>query len=256
MPKQNVYHLQATADQIGQYVLLSGDPERVLTISAHFDSAREVSASRGFLIHTGTLEGVRVSAACTGIGGPSASLVIEELIALGAHTLLRVGTCGSLQPYVKASDIVISVASIRDEGTTRQYVPVEFPAVASFEIVCELVAAARNTSGTCHIGITHCKDSFYSEYPECTSNPTKTRNRWATWSRANALATEMEAAALFVLGALRGCRTGTVLSVVGSVLDENLISDQSAVPRAIVVAIEAIRRVITADGLKRGTIDK
>ncbi len=247
MPKQNIYHLQASSSQIGQYVFLVGDPDRVPAISASFESPCEISTARGFLIHTGTIEGVLVSAVCTGIGGPSASLVVEELIALGAHTLLRVGTCGSLQTYVKIGDLVISVASIRDEGTTKQYVPVEFPAVASFEIVRELISAATNASGTCHVGVTHCKDSFYSEYPEYTANPTETRNRWATWSRANALATDMEAASLFVLGVLRGCRTGAILAVVGSVLEENLISDQSAVRYAVAAAIEAMVRVIKSD---------
>jgi uridine phosphorylase len=256
MPKQKIYHLQANQDQIGQYVLLSGDPDRVLTISAYFESPREVASSRGFLIHTGALEGVRVSAVCTGIGGPSASLVIEELIALGAHTLLRVGTCGSLQPHVKAGEMVISVASIRDEGTTKQYVPVEFPAVASFEIVRELVAISTKTDVPCHVGITHCKDSFYSEYPEYTSFPLETSNRWATWQRANALATEMEAACLFVLGVLRGCRTGAILSVVGSVLDETLISDQSSVSHAVAVAVEAMQRVIRNDAAKTSNTGK
>ncbi|HEV2863948.1 MAG TPA: nucleoside phosphorylase [Pyrinomonadaceae bacterium] len=247
MPRQNVYHLQAKPEQIGQYVFLPGDPDRVYAISEHFEARREVSSARGFLIHTGHIDGTPVSAVCTGVGGPSAALVTEELIALGAHTLLRVGTCGSLQPDVRAGELVISVASVRDEGTTRQYVPAEFPAVASFELVNALVAAAAKVAVICHVGITHSKDAFYSEYPERTAHPSEAGSRWATWRRANALATEMEAASIFVLGSLRACRAGAILSVVGSVLDENLIFDQSSVRHAVAVAVEAIRGLIRSD---------
>lgn len=241
------YHLQATSDELGKYVLMAGDPGRIPVIAQLFDETQEISSSRGYHIHSGFLEGVRVSAVSTGIGCPSTAIALEEMIALGAHTFLRIGTCGSLQPHVRSGDAVISVAAIRDEGTTQQYVPIEYPAVANFEMVSQLIGASEEAGIRFHAGITHCKDAFYSEMPENTAHPSLTELRWATWGRAQALATEMEAAVLYVLSSMRGCRGAALLCVVGSTIDGELISDKSGVQKVVDVGIEAIRRLIQHD---------
>jgi uridine phosphorylase len=138
-----VLHLRAGSNDIGSYVFLCGDPTRVAAISKYFDEQREVSTARGYVIHSGKLSGVRVSVVGSGIGGPSTAIAVEELIALGARTFLRVGTCGSLQEHVKIGDTVISTAAVREEGTTRQYIPLEYPAVASWDVVQSLVQSCQ-----------------------------------------------------------------------------------------------------------------
>jgi|ERR1044071_933743 uridine phosphorylase len=162
--KKHIYHLQAKPGETGKYVFLSGDPGRIPLISKHFKNAREIPSNRGLTFHSGFLEGVGVAAVSTGIGGPSTAIVVEELIMLGAHTFLRLGTCGSLQKYVNVKDIVISSASIRDEGTSQQYVPIIYPAVAHFELITHLVASSQEANASYHVGITHCKDAFFRKY--------------------------------------------------------------------------------------------
>lgn len=245
--KKHIYHLLATPEEAGKYVFLTGDPDRVPSIAKFFQDSREVSSLRGLKVHTGLLDNVRVAAVSTGIGCPSTAIVVEELIMLGVHTFLRIGTCGSLQQDIEAKDVVISCASIRDEGTTKQYVPIEFPAVAHFELVANLITASQEANARFHVGITHCKDAFFSELPEHSSNPIETENRWAAWVNAKALATEMEASALFILSSLRGCRSAAVLSVVGSVMKKDLVTDVSGVERVIKIGIDAMRKQIRKD---------
>ena len=139
-----VLHLRATPEDIGTYTFLCGDPGRVAAIANLLDEPREVSAARGYVIHSGKLAGKRVSVVGSGIGGPSTAIALEELIALGARTFLRVGTCGSLQNDVELGHTVISTAAVRDEGTTRQYVPVEYPAAASWDVIQALVRSCES----------------------------------------------------------------------------------------------------------------
>jgi uridine phosphorylase len=119
--------------------------------------------------------------------------------------------------------------------------------VANTELVSQLIASSEEAGITFHAGITHCKDSFFSEIPEYTAHPSMTELRWATWQRAHALATEMEAAVLYVLSSLRGCRGGAILSVVGSTIDGELIADKSGVQKVVEVGVEAMRRMIQHD---------
>lgn len=247
MENEVVYHLKVKKDEIGSYVFLSGDPERVRFISEKFENCRQVHDSRGFIIYTGYLNDTKVSAVNSGIGGPSTALVIEELIMLGTHTFLRVGTCGALQTEIANNDLIISTASVRDEGTSRQYVPIEFPAIASNDLVYELIEAAKLHDSTYHVGITHCKDAFYSEIASYTAHKAETANRWTAWQRSNVLATEMEAAIIFILSSLRKCRAGAILTVVGSTVSGDLISEEASVQKSIDVALEAVRRLIKKD---------
>ena len=242
-----VLHLRATAGDIGAYVFLCGDPSRVAAISKYFDEQREVSSARGYVIHSGRLSGMRVSVVASGIGGPSTAIAVEELIALGARTFLRIGTCGSLQEHVKIGDTVISTAAVREEGTTRQYIALEYPAVASWDVVESLVQSCRLSKAKFHIGLTHCKDAFYSELPEYTADPEGTERRWAGWTRGNVLSTEMEASTIYVIASMRGCRAGAILHVVGSTIDGDLIAKAPDIEPVLKIAISAMNQLIEKD---------
>ena len=242
-----VLHLRATPDDIGAYVFLCGDPGRVAAIAHLLDEPREVSTARGYLIHCGKLAGKRVSVVGSGIGGPSTAIAVEELFALGARTFLRVGTCGSLQDYVGLGDTVISTAAVRDEGTTRQYVSIEYPAAASWEVVHALVQSCESVNAPFHIGLTHCKDAFYSELPEYTADQEGTKNRWIAWTRGRILCTEMEASTIYVIASLRGCRAGAILHVVGTTHDGTLISKAPPIDNVLNLAVAAMKRLIASD---------
>src|SRR5579864_3084082 len=157
------YHLQCGPGEVGGYVLLPGDPARCALIAQRFEAARLVAANREFTTWSGHLDGTPVSVTSTGIGGPSTAIAVEELCNLGAHTLVRVGTCGGMQPQVRWGDLVIAQAAVRDEGTTAQYVPPGYPAVAHVDVVHALRAAAAERVGGHHVGLVQSKDSFYGE---------------------------------------------------------------------------------------------
>lgn len=250
MHLETVYHVGATRGQLGKYAFLCGDPDRVALIATHLDSPEHLTDKRGFVVWTGYLHGERVSSVSTGVGGPSAAIVLEELISLGVHTFIRVGTSGSLQEDVHLGDLVIASAAIRDEGTSRSYVPIEFPAVANMDVLAALLASCQTLNIPYHFGVIHSKDAFHSEIPSLTADPSGTVARWNIWRAAGALATDMETALIFVLSELRRCRAGSVMTVVGTTYDEKVIHPLSGteIPRLIRVGIEAMQHLIVQDG--------
>ncbi len=157
------YHIKVKSGDVGRYVLLPGDPGRCESIAAYLDESKFVSFNREHKIYTGKLEGEKVSVVSTGMGCPSTAIALEELIKVGADTFIRVGTSGAMQPGMKLGDIAIISAAIRDEGTTRQYLPIEYPAVADLEVTNALVNAANKLGFRSFTGVSHTKDSFYSE---------------------------------------------------------------------------------------------
>ena len=165
MKKEEVqFHIRCKAGDVGRYCILPGDPGRCAAIAARFEKAEQVSQNREFTVYTGVLAGERVSVCSTGIGGPSAAIAMEELIAIGAHTFIRVGTCGGMALPVRAGDVIIATGAIRMEGTSREYAPIEFPAVPDFATTCALVDAARALGKPFHTGVVQCKDSFYGQH--------------------------------------------------------------------------------------------
>lgn len=158
------YHIQVGKGDVGQYVILPGDPKRCEKIAKYFDDAVLVADSREFVTYTGYLDGVKVSVTSTGIGGPSAAIAMEELAMSGADTFLRIGTCGGMQLDIKSGDVVIANGAIRMEGTSREYAPAEFPAVADVHVTYALMRAAEELKQTYHVGIVQCKDSFYGQH--------------------------------------------------------------------------------------------
>ena len=145
-------------------MLLPGDPKRCEKIAAHFDNPVKMADSREYVTYTGYLEGEKVSVTSTGIGGASASIAMEELVKIGADTFIRVGTCGGMQIPVKSGDLVIATGAIRMEGTSREYAPIEYPAVADFHMVQALVQAAEKGKYPYHVGVVQCKDAFYGQH--------------------------------------------------------------------------------------------
>ena len=251
MAEELLYHLQMKKGDVGRYVLLPGDPGRCEQIASYLDGPHLVAYNREYKTYTGTLLGEKVSVTSTGIGGPSAAIAVEELVKIGADTFIRVGTCGGMNANVIPGSIVVANSAIRAEGTSREYLPIEFPAVADHQVTCALEAAAKSLNLPCKVGVVQCKDSFYGQHePEAQPISDDLLRRWSAWIRGGCLASEMESAALFVLGSCRGVRTGTVLLVCANKDREKLgYSDPSFhdTAPAIQTAIEAIRRLILSD---------
>lgn len=252
MQKEEVqFHIRCKAGDVGRYCILPGDPGRCAAIAARFDGAEQVSRNREFTVYTGTLAGERVSVCSTGIGGPSAAIAMEELIAIGAHTLIRVGTCGGMALPVRAGDVIIATGAIRMEGTSREYAPIEFPAVADLDVTNALVSSAKALGYTYHAGVVQCKDAFYGQHePKRMPVSYELLNKWEAWKRLGCKASEMESAALFIAASHLRVRCGSDFLVVGNQerqeagLDNPIVHDTEA---AIKVAVEAVRRLIRAD---------
>ena len=241
-------HIGCTSDQIGGYVILPGDPGRCEWIAGMFDDAEFVSSNREFTVWTGTLNGARVSVCSTGIGGPSAAIALEELVECGAHTFIRVGTCGGVAPEVHGGDLVVATAAVRQEGTSREYMPLEYPAAASFDIVRALADEAERLKYPVHIGVIQSKDSFYGEIrPERMPVAAQLTQQWKALLAAGVLASEMESAALFVASAYLHVRCGTVLNVLWNDENEAPAVGEKAAQRGIEAAVGALRRLIAQD---------
>ncbi|HEX6493423.1 MAG TPA: nucleoside phosphorylase [Candidatus Dormibacteraeota bacterium] len=243
------YHIACGPGDIGGYVLLPGDPGRCERIAAHFDSAAMVASNREYTTWTGSLEGTAVSVTSTGIGGPSSAIAVEELCTIGAHTLVRVGSCGAMQPSLRLGDVIVVQAAVRDEGTSGQYVPLAWPAVAHIDTVDALRAAAAAAGVPHQIGTVQSKDSFYGEMqPGRMPVSAELEARWQAWIRTGVLASEMECAAIFTAAAVRGVRAGAALAVVNAAPTVDSMPDPTKLPLdgLIPVAVDAIRRMIRA----------
>ena len=194
------YHIQVAAGEIGRYVILPGDPGRCASIAKYFDDPVLIADNREFVTYTGYLDGEKVSVTSTGIGGPSAAIAMEELVECGADTFIRVGTCGGMELTVKGGDIVVATGAVRMEGTSKEYAPIEFPAVPDFYVTNALASAAEELDCTFHTGVVQSKDSFYGQHsPEIKPVSYELQNKWEAWLRLGCLASEMESAALFIV---------------------------------------------------------
>ncbi len=248
------YHIQVGEGDVGKYVILPGDPKRCKKIAEYFDQPEFAADSREFVTYTGTLCGEKVSVTSTGIGGPSASIALEELVNAGADTFIRIGTCGGMQLDVKSGDIVIASSAIRMEGTSKEYAPIEFPAVANIRIVNALMEAADELGVHHHVGVVQSKDAFYGQHsPESMPVGYELINKWEAWKKLGCLASEMESAALFVAGSARHVRVGACFLVMANQereaagLENPVVHDTDM---AIRVAVEALKKMIRNDRKK------
>jgi uridine phosphorylase len=210
------YHIQMKEGDVADFVILPGDPGRVETIANHFDTAEVVAHNREYITMTGKYKGRSVSVTSTGIGCPSTAIAVEELANIGAKTFVRMGTSGAMQEFTRVGDKVIATGAVRYEGTSVQYMPIEFPAVASHDMVTALVNSASDAKLNYHTGIVQSKDSFYGQHsPEDMPIASELLQKWDAWIKGGVLCSEMEAATLFVVGSYRKLRTGAVLLVAG-----------------------------------------
>jgi uridine phosphorylase len=256
MEHQKCHHIQCEMGKVGEYVFLPGDPERSELIASYFDKAEFVVSNREFTTYTGWLDGTKVSVTSTGIGGPSAAIAMEELVKLGAHTFIRVGTCGAIQESLEPGMLIIPTAAIRKDGTGREYLPVEFPAVADFSLVTALSDAARRLRHPHILGVVECKDSYYGQHePERMPVGLMLERLWQAWKSAGALASEMESSTLFVVASVLHVRCATVLLLCRNREREKAFGTSpvrsEAVHIAVETAVEAMRNAIVQDKQQR-----
>lgn len=256
MDTERQFHIRTLPEEVGRYVILAGDPGRIPVIAEHFENARQVAHNREFNVWTGTLDGEKITACSTGIGGPSAAIAVEELIKCGADTFIRVGTSGGMDLKVYGGDLCIAQAAVRSEGTSREYLPIEYPAVADFDVTCALAEAAKALSEDknghrYHVGVVHCKDSFYGEVePDQMPVSRMLNENWETYLRSGCLTSEMECAAIFSVAEARHVRAGGVIGAIWNVerskdgLEDNVNEDVS---RGIACAVNAMRILIKKD---------
>ena len=245
------FHIQCAAGDVGRYCILPGDPGRCAKIAKYFDDPVHVMTNREYETWTGTLLGEKVTVTSTGIGGPSAAIAMEELAAIGADTFLRVGTCGGIKLDVVSGDVVVATGAVRMGGTSREYAPIEFPAVANYDVASALVEAAKQSGRNWHVGVVQCKDSFYGQHsPARMPISDELQNKWEAWKRLGVLASEMESDTLFTVAASLGVRCGSSFHVVwnqernAAGLDQLESHDTDG---AIRVTIEAIKILIRRD---------
>lgn len=245
------FHIACQTGDVGRYCILPGDPGRCEKIASHFDNPVHVAQNREYNTYTGTLLGEKVSVVSTGIGGPSAAIAMEELAAIGADTFLRIGTCGGIDLQVQAGDLVIATGAVRHEGTSREYAPLEYPAVPDFSAMMSLVDAAKAAGVRWHAGVVQCKDSFYGQHsPHRMPVESELLAKWEMWKRLGVLASEMESAALFTVAAARGLRCASIFHVIWN--QERELAGLSQVEShdvdlAVRLGVEALRLMIQRD---------
>ncbi|MDR1793819.1 MAG: nucleoside phosphorylase [Erysipelotrichaceae bacterium] len=231
------YHIQVKAGEIGRYVLLPGDPFRTDHMASFLKDAKLIAHNREHKTWVGTLLNERVAITSTGMGCPSTAICVEELIKAGADTFIRVGTAGPVKdPQDEFNyDGAICTAAVRDEGTSLNYMPLAYPAIADRQVVDALIEAAKANKGNYLVGITHTKDSFYGEVePQASPMARELLERWAIWQKGGVVCSEMESAILFILSSIKHCRASAIMSF-------------HAMDKTIQIACDALKILIAKD---------
>ena len=223
---KKMHHLQIEPGEIGEFVIMPGDPGRCHLIAEHFENPQLVAKNREYVTYTGKYKGLTVSATSTGMGCPSAAIALEELIMSGAKYLIRLGTTGALQKNISLGDIIIPSSAVRLEGTSVEYIPIEFPAIADIDIINDLVKATQEKNLKSHIGIIISHDAFYMN--PVFSEPDFLKKE-QTWIDSNVLSVENESSALFIIGYLRKVKVGSMLTAVANHLTREVIIDEEKI---------------------------
>ena len=241
-------HIQLPDDLNIRFALLPGDPARLDAIARQLQNVEELAYNREFRSLRGTYRGLPVLAVSTGIGGSSAGIAIEELRNIGVTAMVRIGSCGALQKGIALGDLIFACGAIRDDGASKAYADVRYPAVPDTALLGHCIAAARDRGWPHHVGVVHSHESFYIDTNDAES---------AHWSRLGALGADMETAALFTIGRIRGVRTASILNnvvVYGEDTAESIGgyvdgADPAArgEEREIAVALEALYRLSKED---------
>ena len=247
-------YLKLKKGDIGEYVIMPGDPKRCYTIAQRFESPVLVAEHREFATYTGYIDGVKVSTTSHGIGGPSAAIAIEELIKAGANTFIRVGTCGGMDIDVMGGDVVIVNGAIRADKTPNSYLPTEYPALPHFDVLDALIEGSLSLDVKSHVGVVHCKDAFYAQHsPETMAVADELLYKWNSYIKSGALASEMESSTLFSVCSAKGMRAGAVMVVLANQerlkqgLDEGRVSPKSE--NGIDCVINGIKILIKRDSI-------
>jgi uridine phosphorylase len=235
------FHIRADPKDISRYVFTPGDHARARKIAANFEDARVVSETRGYLVISGTYDGIFMTVCATGMGGPAVAIAVEELAHMGADTFIRVGSCGVLQPDMMPGDVIVATGTVRFGGTGNAYLPLNFPAVATFEVTRALVDAAAELKLPVHVGLAAAGDAFYAPRGE----------RPEILVEGHALAVEMESDTLFIVGQYRGWRTGALFASDGTATEMKPEWGEEAYRRgeqnAIQIALRAMKKIAEMD---------
>lgn len=241
-----MYHIGLSKEDIkgAKFAILPGDPGRVEKIAEHLDDAQKLTVSREYTSYLGKIEDEYVLVISTGMGGPSTAICVEELAKIGITNLIRVGTCGGMQQDVRAGDIVVATGAIRAEGTSKEYLPVEYPAIADIDLVDSLRLACSDLGLRYHTGVVHCKDSFYGQHdPDRMPAGYELKDKWKAWIMGGALASEMETASLYTVASTLRLKAAAVLLVIWN-QERNDNDSNFDVDREIKVAIKAIENLV------------
>ena len=234
------FHIQANSQDISRYCFTPGDHVRARKIASHFENARLVADSRGYLVFSGNYQGVFVTVCATGMGGPTVAIALEELAHMGADTFIRVGSCGAAQPDLGPGDVIISTGAVRLGGTGNAYLPLYYPAVPTFEVTRAMVEASAELGVPVHLGLGASGDAFYA--------PQEGREEMA---KAHVLSIEMESDTLFVVGQYRGWRTGALFACDGTQTEMKPAWGEEAFRRGeentIQIALRAMHKIAMAE---------
>jgi uridine phosphorylase len=236
MMEEVQHHIRCKKGDVARYVLLPGDPARVKIISEFFDESWKVAENREYITYTGKVDGIPISVTSTGIGCPAATIAAEELINVGAEVLIRVGTSGGIDPSIRGGEIVVAQAAIRSDGATREYITIEYPAVADIDVTNALVLGAKRAGINPKVGIVWTHDAFY-------------RGTWRGWMpdadevykpwlKGGVLCVENECSGLFVVSRIRRVKAGAVLAVAGNNLSPERREDEELLKETIIKAIK------------------
>lgn len=236
------FHMKGEPEDVSRYVFCPGSQSRARQIAEHFENKTTVSEERGIVVYSGTYRGVFMTACGTGMGGPATAIATEELGHLGADTFIRVGSCGVLQPGLNPGDVIIASGTVRLGGTGKFYLPLEFPAVPTFSVTQAMVTAARELDIPVSIGVGIAGDAFYG---------TMKMDEYGRHADGNPLFIEMESDTLFIVGAVRGWRTGALFSSDGAPgevkPDWGVEAFAQGTRNAISIALEAMRAIAVSD---------
>jgi uridine phosphorylase len=254
MSNQKMLHVNLAPGEVGRYCIVPGDPARSEVIAQHLDNPRLVTSKREHTTWQGELDGELITVTSTGMGGPSTAICVEELHKLGADTFIRVGTGASVCTEVQKGDVVAVSGSVKMEGLSSHYIPMEYPAVPDYKMLKLLEESAESLGFAPTVGVSITKDSFYTQ-TEPETKPVREHliNSWNAYVRAGAVITSMEESPLFAVGSTYRLRTGSVL-VSATDFDGGVSKKNSAdvyptdfIQKPIAVAIEALRRLIKED---------
>ena len=230
---EHVKHLPIKFGEVARYVIVPGDPNRVPVIAESLENVINQGQNREFNAYRGTHKGIDVSVVSTGIGCPSTAIAVEELSYIGAEVFIRIGTSGSVDKSAKKGDIFIATAAVRDDGTSKQYIPIEFPAIASHNVVSNLINASKNLNIDSKVGICQSKDSFFGETePDRMPVAPYLDFKWKSWQKGSVGASEMEAATLFTLSQIKRIQAGAILAIE--------TSDKDTIKKMTEIVLESI----------------